>query len=56
MTGLAAREGLPRENPYKKLEGKFKEMAEIALPENIRRMVEAGRRHEEAWGLEPLVA
>ncbi|MAF96641.1 MAG: hypothetical protein CMM60_12930 [Rhodospirillaceae bacterium] len=51
MTALAAREGLPRENPDEKLEGKLKEMAEIAFPENIRRLVEAGRRHEEGVGL-----
>ena len=56
MTALAAREGLPRENPVEKLEGKLKEMTGIALPENLRRLIEAGRRHEEEWGLKPLAA
>lgn len=58
LDGIATvfeREGLPAAgtgapgDKLKKIEG-------LAAPENVARLVEAGRRHEKAWGLAPMVA
>lgn len=55
MDGIITREKLPAGPQAIPLDQKWKKIASLGDPENLERLIEAGRRHEQEWGLDPLV-